>query len=80
MAMAKIFMTGMSQAVRMPKKYRFTHCSEVYIEKKRNKIILSPKLSSWDDFFMSAEKFPADFLSDRPDNKIPQKRNSVAEL
>ncbi|MBR6471045.1 MAG: AbrB/MazE/SpoVT family DNA-binding domain-containing protein [Victivallales bacterium] len=41
METAKVFMTGRSQAVRIPKKYRFD-TPEVQIQKKGNKIILSP--------------------------------------
>ena len=41
METAKVFMNGRSQAVRIPKKYRFD-TSEVQIQKKGNKIILSP--------------------------------------
>lgn len=38
---AKIFMTGRSQAVRLPRRYRFTS-SEVAIRKEGDCIILSP--------------------------------------
>lgn len=38
---AKIFKTGRSQAVRLPKRYRFAG-SEVLIRKEGNNVILSP--------------------------------------
>ena len=38
---AKIFKTGRSQAVRLPKRYRFSS-SEVAIRKEGNSVILSP--------------------------------------
>ena len=41
METAKIFKTGSSQAVRRPKRYRFS-CSEVAIRKEGNSVILSP--------------------------------------
>lgn len=46
---AKIFTTGRSQAVRLPKAYRFD-TSEVFIEKVGNTVILRPKhdeLGDW---------------------------------
>jgi len=39
---AKIFTTGRSQAVRLPKAYRFD-TAEVFIEKVGNTVILRPK-------------------------------------
>ena len=39
---AKIFTTGRSQAVRLPKEYRFKG-TEVYIRKEKGKVILSEK-------------------------------------
>ncbi|MFT5083099.1 MAG: antitoxin VapB [Lentisphaeria bacterium] len=47
---AKIFMNGRSQAVRLPKEFRFD-CDEVYITKQGDKIIISPSKPTWDDFF-----------------------------
>ena len=41
MEKAKIFMKGRSQAVRIPKKYRF-NASEVEIRREGNSIVLSP--------------------------------------
>ena len=41
METAKIFMTGRSQAVRLPKSCRFS-CSEVAIRKEGDNVILSP--------------------------------------
>jgi len=41
---AKVFTTGRSQAVRLPKEFRFD-TPEVYIERKGDAVILRPKLS-----------------------------------
>lgn len=59
-ATAKVFQTGRSQAVRIPKKYRFT-ADEVYIEQVGEQIILSPKPKSWAQYFSSAKHFTEDF-------------------
>ena len=40
---AKVFTTGRSQAVRLPKEFRFD-TKEVYIERQGNAVVLRPKL------------------------------------
>ena len=48
---AKIFTSGRSQAVRLPKDYRFKG-SEVYIKKEKGKVILSEKpQKTWAEIF-----------------------------
>jgi antitoxin VapB len=64
---AKIFMNGRSQAVRIPKEYRFD-VSEVYITQQGDNIVISPKKPSWDDFFNTSSAFDDDFLKDRDDS------------
>ena len=51
METAKIFKTGRSQAIRLPKRFRFSG-TEVAIRKERNNVILSPisKKSALDAF------------------------------
>jgi antitoxin VapB len=63
---AKVFMNGRSQAVRLPKECRFD-CDEVYVEKHGEKLVLSPRAPDWDDFFNLDPAFGDDFLSDRED-------------
>lgn len=52
---AKIFTTGRSQAVRLPKEFRFT-TKEVTIERLGDAVILRPKLdsASWAQQLMAA--------------------------
>jgi len=64
MEKAKIFQNGRSQAVRLPKEFRFK-CKEVYIRKEGENIILSEKPDSWRDFFFSNSKPTADFMKER---------------
>ncbi|TXI80609.1 MAG: AbrB/MazE/SpoVT family DNA-binding domain-containing protein [Crocinitomicaceae bacterium] len=48
---AKIFMNGQSQAVRLPKEYRF-NAAVVYIRKNtKGEVILSEKPRTWADYF-----------------------------
>ncbi len=70
---AKIFMNGRSQAVRLPKEFRFD-TDEVYIARQGENIIISAKKPSWDDFFDTKSAFDNDFLQNRNDKK-PQERD-----
>jgi len=63
---AKIFQNGRSQAVRLPKAFRF-NTKEVYIYKDGDKLILSPRPTSWDDFFDSEDRVSPDFMAERID-------------
>lgn len=41
MSIAKLFMNGRSQAVRLPKEFRFEGMTEVYIEREGDRVVLS---------------------------------------
>lgn len=70
---AKIFMNGRSQAVRLPKEFRFD-TDEVYISKQGENIVLSARKPTWDEFFDSDSAFDDEFLRDRLD-ALPQERD-----
>lgn len=74
---AKLFMNGRSQAVRLPVNFRFEG-DEVYIRKdeKTGDVILSKKPDTWDGFFelLDSADIPDDFMLER-DNKIEQERD-----
>lgn len=62
---AKLFKNGRSQAVRLPKEFRFKG-SEVKIRKEGNRIILEPmETSDWPDGFW-------DIFTPDPDFETPQ--------
>ena len=67
---AKLFITGRSQAVRLPMEFRFQG-TEVYIRRnpETGEVVLSPKPVSWQEFFELADHtdIPADFMTDRED-------------
>ena len=69
---AKIFKSGNSQAVRLPKKFRINN-NEVFVKKEGSNIILTPKPKSWAEFFLNTPPLSDDFLNDR-ENEPPQKR------
>jgi antitoxin VapB len=64
MKTAKIFQNGQSQAVRLPKEFRFDD-SEVFIKKSGNVVQLIPRTDSWNSLFGSLTKFSRDFMSER---------------
>jgi antitoxin VapB len=63
---AKIFMSGRSQAVRLPLAYRFD-TSTVFIRKdqRTGDVVLSRRPDSWDGLLnaLAQAEVPADFLS-----------------
>ncbi len=61
---AKIFTSGNSQAVRLPKSYRMKG-KEAFITKVGDALIILPKKKKWDSLFDSLDKFSDDFMSDR---------------
>jgi len=73
MKTAKIFKNGRSQAVRLPKEFRFD-CDEVFVHRQGDKVILSAKEPGWDEFFDSVSVFGEDFLAEREDLP-PQERS-----
>ena len=64
METAKLFINGRSQAVRLPKNYRFSG-SEVYVRKLYNTVVLIPKDDPWGSFIDSLDKFSEDFMIER---------------
>jgi len=69
---AKVFKTGRSQAVRIPKRFRFA-TDEVLIERDGEKVILTPRPRSWKEYFETAPRLPADFprrIRDRRPEKV----------
>ncbi|MFN5589746.1 MAG: antitoxin [Holosporales bacterium] len=72
MTITQVFQSGGSQAVRLPKAFRFAG-KEVFIAKEGDKVILSPKPLSWNDYFAEPAVATDDFLRDRQDTP-PQER------
>ena len=64
MQTAKIFLNGRSQAVRLPKEFRFQG-TDVYIKKIGNMVILLPKDDPWASLIGSLDQFSADFMESR---------------
>ena len=73
MMTAKIFENGGSQAVRLPKEYRFDS-DEVSVNKIGNIVLLSPKLDKWESVLQAFDMFSEDYLADgRADRKVQER-------
>ena len=64
MRTAKLFRNGQSQAVRLPKEFRFED-DYVFIKKSGNAVVLIPAKNSWDSLLGSLDMFTADFMTER---------------
>ncbi len=64
METAKLFKNGRSQAVRLPKEFRFDG-DKVYVKRVGNAVVLLPYRDSWRGMFESLEQFSEDFMQDR---------------
>ncbi len=64
MEKTKIFKSGNSQAIRLPKKYRING-DEVFIKKYGDGLLILPKSSSWNSMLESINNFSEDYLEDR---------------
>ena len=71
MQTAKIFTNGRSQAVRLPKNFRFDG-NDVFIKKIGKMVILLPKDDSWFSMINSLDQFTDDFMDNRnqPDQDL----------
>ena len=64
-AEAKVFMSGRSQAVRIPKQFRVA-TDTVYIKRLGSGLLLVPKTRDrWTGLFAALDQFPRDFTLDR---------------
>ena len=52
---ARVFMNGRSQAVRLPKEFRFD------TDREGRHVVLSPMFKDWDDYFENGAHFTDDF-------------------
>jgi antitoxin VapB len=76
MKLAKLFQNGQSQAVRLPKEFRFEG-SEVFIKRLSNSIVLIPAKNSWQPLLDSLSMFTDDFMTKRNQPIQQQKRGKL---
>ena len=73
METAKIFENGRSQAVRLPKKFRF-NVDEVVVQQVGEAVILVPKESLWQTFMEGLDSFTDDIFEDGRDQGVQKER------
>jgi antitoxin VapB len=73
MKTAKVFKSGNSQAVRIPKEFHLEG-QEVEIRRKGDSLMLRPRKRSWAALFESLDKFTEDFMVEGRRQPPPQKR------
>ena len=76
MKTAKLFKNGDSQAVRLPKEFRFAG-DEVLIKRVGSAVVLLPRAKSWDTLLESLKKFPEDFMREREQPLEAESRESL---
>lgn len=70
MRKAKLFKNGQSQAVRLPREFRFEG-NEVYVTRLGSGILILPVKDFWDGWMSSLDSFSEDFMKsgrEQPEN------------
>lgn len=73
--MAKLFMNGRSQAVRLPKEYRFEG-TEVYIKKVGDVVMLLPYHAPLKTLVDSLDMFTSDFMETREQPELQEREDT----
>jgi len=76
MLSSKVFISGNSQAVRLPKEYQVEE-KELYIQKIGKAIILIPKSEPWSVFENSLSQFSDDFFAEGRNQPEMQQREKL---
>lgn len=73
---ARIFKSGNSQAIRLPKEFRFS-ISEVEIFRRGDEVVLREKRRSAAEILQILESFSEDFMADGRQDLPPQEREAL---
>lgn len=75
---AKVFQSGNSQAVRLPKEFRF-ESSEVEIFRRGNEVVLREKRRNLTEVFDRLAELPEDMIEaiERMDDQPPEEREAL---
>ena len=76
MMTAKVFENGRSQAVRLPKEYRFD-TDEVAVNKIGQIVLLMPKQSKWESLMQAVDMFSNDFMENGRADRTLQGREEL---
>jgi antitoxin VapB len=76
MTTARVFQSGNSQAVRLPKEFRF-NTQEVEIFRRGDEVVLRERKASAAEIFDILAAFPEDFMAEGRDDPPPQEREAL---
>jgi antitoxin VapB len=79
MDIAKVFWSGRSQAVRLPKEFRFDS-DQVRIRRRGNSLILEPLARDWQWLDALTDKLDKDFVEAVNEQPAQQERPGVDEF
>lgn len=77
METARLFQNGQSQAVRLPKEFRFSG-DKVFIQRVGPGVMLLPFHDPWQVMFDSLEQFTDDFMVERQQPEQPAREDLFA--
>ena len=77
METAKLFQNGKSQAVRLPKEFRFNN-DRVYIKRVGDAVVLLPYQRPWKSLLDSLSLFSDDFMSERNQPSVQTRGDLVS--
>lgn len=75
METARLFQNGKSQAVRLPKEFRFEN-DRVYIKRVGDAVVLLPYQTPWATLLDSLSLFSVDFMSERVQPPTQQRQDA----
>lgn len=76
MTTTRVFTSGNSQAVRLPKEFRFD-VSEVEIFRRGDEVVLKVPQPNAVEVFNLLRQLPADYLSEDRQDDVPQERETL---
>lgn len=76
MLSTRVFNSGNSQAIRLPKEYQVQD-KELFVQKIGNTIVLFPKENPWETFERSLTEFSDDFMSEGRNQPAMQERDGL---
>ncbi len=76
MSKARVFRSGNSQAVRLPKEFRF-QVKEVEIARRGREVVLREPSRNLAQAFGALASMPADFMAGGRKDRAPQRRKSL---
>lgn len=76
MTTAKLFQNGRSQAVRLPRDFRFTG-NEVRVRRFGQGVLLEPVTVSTDDWFAALDRYRSPFMPEGRDQPKSQTRDAL---